>query len=1041
MARLVLGVAGAVVGAYFGNPALGFAIGSAIGGAVDPATTKAQGPRLNDLRVQGSAYGAPIPRPYGAMRLAGQVVWSGGIREHQETESQSSKGGPQVETTSYTYTASFAVQLCAGPIGGVRRIWADARLIWSAASDQPLASALASGAIGEKITLYPGTADQEADPLIEADKGVGATPAYRHRALLVFEDLDLAPYGNRIPNIEAEVVSAGVPVVVEVSSRTIPAPAGLTSGNSMPVRLLNDDATVQIVGAAAATNPFPNDPVYISTETTDGPLTTVQWDPPPGFGTFAVLSGGATIAGGTSNRNAWPLHTTKIGSSTKWWLWIDGKAWALDWAPTGGSVCRWRVRDDLAVICDWNGTRVFITKLHEYIWLSTLQLSIETAVIDTGISAVHDLELATGGLYVIGVTGGASVLRYYANPLAETPMGVELWSGAPASGGRKWLLTVAESRIYRVLSGGGANAVLDVHDQVTGAWMASYILPFILGISPGNVMQVKGPLVTFCTGDLVRTLRVISLAALDRIEADLQSVVADLCAEVGVPAVTSALAGRSVPGYVRTRPMSVRAALEPLQQSYWFDLVPRGAQLVAVARGGAPVATLAAEEYVAGQMPELSRADDLELPRRVVVIYRAYSRQYQEGSQQHQRLTGAGQAESVVELPLALDDAVAAQVAEVLLRQAWIEREGLRLQLGPAHLALEPADRLTLALAAGAYTVRLTRVALQPMLRLECEAVVEQATIYTPVSQGAAIDTPGDAVLARGPTALEMIDGPLLRDSDPDGVLYAAGYGLLPDWRGAALQSSSDGLLWHPEGALVQALTNGTLAVAPLATVSPDRVDEASRPEILITRGGLAGVTDALFWASPPALLIGGELIAYRDAEDLGGGLWRLGYLLRALRGTEQAMAHAAGERCLLLDSALRPLAFAAAQLGVARYWRAATLGRTAAPEALILAPAAAGLLPLAPCHLARADLGAGLWAVSWLRRTRRGGAWRDGVDAALGEASEAYRVRVYAGAVLNSEATVATPAATVAGSAGHKVRVAQMSEAAGAGREAEIIL
>jgi hypothetical protein len=75
------------------------------------------------------------------------------------------------------------------------------------------------------------------------------------------------------------------------------------------------------------------------------------------------------------------------------------------------------------------------------------------------------------------------------------------------------------------------------------------------------------------------------------------------------------------------------------------------------------------------------------------------------------------------------------------------------------------------------------------------------------------------------------------------------------------------------------------------------------------------------------------------------------------------------------------------------------------------------------------------------VRRTRRGGAWRDSVDAALGEASEQYRVEVWRGGALLSEATVTAPAATVAALADDVVRVAQISEAAGPGRYRETTL
>jgi hypothetical protein len=37
------------------------------------------------------------------------------------------------------------------------------------------------------------------DPKIEAVEGAGNAPAYRGLAYVVIEDLDLTPYGNRVP--------------------------------------------------------------------------------------------------------------------------------------------------------------------------------------------------------------------------------------------------------------------------------------------------------------------------------------------------------------------------------------------------------------------------------------------------------------------------------------------------------------------------------------------------------------------------------------------------------------------------------------------------------------------------------------------------------------------------------------------------------------------------------------------------------------------------------------------------------------------------
>ena len=51
------------------------------------------------------------------------------------------------------------------------------------------------------------TSTQDPDPTIEAAKGAGNTPAYRGICYLVIQGLELADFGNQLPNMEFEVVS------------------------------------------------------------------------------------------------------------------------------------------------------------------------------------------------------------------------------------------------------------------------------------------------------------------------------------------------------------------------------------------------------------------------------------------------------------------------------------------------------------------------------------------------------------------------------------------------------------------------------------------------------------------------------------------------------------------------------------------------------------------------------------------------------------------------------------------------------------------
>ena len=199
MATLVL----TVVGTAIGGP-IGGAIGAIVGQQVDAAVFRPkgrEGPRLSDLSVQTSSYGTQIPKIFGSLRVAGSVIWSTDLIE---TRSRSSAGKGQPSVTSYSYSASFAVLLSARPIIGVGRIWADGKLLRGAAGDFKTAT---------DFRVHMGGGDQPIDPLIAAAEGA-QTPAHRGSAYVVFEQFQLADYGNRIPSLTFEVIADAGPVTV-----------------------------------------------------------------------------------------------------------------------------------------------------------------------------------------------------------------------------------------------------------------------------------------------------------------------------------------------------------------------------------------------------------------------------------------------------------------------------------------------------------------------------------------------------------------------------------------------------------------------------------------------------------------------------------------------------------------------------------------------------------------------------------------------------------------------------------------------------------
>lgn len=205
MATILLAAAGTALGAGFGGTILGLSgaviggmIGSTVGSVLDSALVSAlsppmrsEGARLDSLRITSSTEGMVVPRIYGRARIGGNVIWATDFREETRNERSGGKGGgPRVESTTYTYYASFAVGLCEGEVTGIGRVWADGK-------EMDL-----SGAVWR---WYPGSEAQTADPLISAAMGAASTPAYRGLAYAVFEELDLTPFGNRLPQITFEV--------------------------------------------------------------------------------------------------------------------------------------------------------------------------------------------------------------------------------------------------------------------------------------------------------------------------------------------------------------------------------------------------------------------------------------------------------------------------------------------------------------------------------------------------------------------------------------------------------------------------------------------------------------------------------------------------------------------------------------------------------------------------------------------------------------------------------------------------------------------
>lgn len=207
MAGLLLSAAGASIGAGFGGTILGLsgqvigqAVGAIVGSVIDnylftPTTKVSQeGSRLTDTSTLTSVEGANITRGWGRFKVSGNIIWATRFYEEvvKETTTTGGKGGggTKTTTTTYNYYANFAVGICEGEISEISRIWADGSLL-------DLTSVT--------YRVYKGTETQTPDSLMESKDGVGNIPSYPGLAYIVFENMQINDYGNRIPQLTFEV--------------------------------------------------------------------------------------------------------------------------------------------------------------------------------------------------------------------------------------------------------------------------------------------------------------------------------------------------------------------------------------------------------------------------------------------------------------------------------------------------------------------------------------------------------------------------------------------------------------------------------------------------------------------------------------------------------------------------------------------------------------------------------------------------------------------------------------------------------------------
>lgn len=942
--RSVLTVVGGVVGAYFGYPQLGLVVGSLVGGAVDPQ--RIEGPQINETGVQTSAEGVQRPIVWGTIDVTGNIMHKGPSVKTTTEESQGKGGGAEV-TTNHIHR-SYAIRICEGPIAAVLRIWADNKLVY----DMRAGSAMVPESqqwIANKV-IYFGDETQTPDPTlvgIDAD-----APSHRGTAYIVFILEDLTERAGSISQYRFEVAK-------EVSSTVGAATIGPDNGAFVTDINYDDNGNLLMLRDQGGTGSGPEFGVgYPGSFTV---ATYYRYDINTQLDTQVIANGGDALDPGSDQRMgviAISPDNKQIGggslgtNATFNRLLVNGVTTAHLVDENGQA--NWNLNDYGGGTPPLYGGGVFFRGNFVYQAVNRSTLAKMTKHLTTmggdvyPMAYVNDPFGAGVGFYMhvsragnvrIMSTSNFTSIREYDDDLVFT--GTRTGPSVSAVPGGVYGFGVDEDKglIAIVYMPTGATLKVDVFD------MSNNLLVSVpLGAATGTLSKSTKVLFTDENIFVMRNHQVYSVDApntFQGVPAVLSDVVSDIYERCGIDDSMFDVSELTdeVDGLVCANAYTGADAITKLIQAYWFDISGHDRKNWHPKRGGAVIETLTINELL--ELPDTNtREQAIERPKKLHLRYKHAGSGYAAVKATAPRANSPDvltTGEAIIELPIVMDENIAARKADVMYKIASTEVSGETELVVPFRIGAKyvTGNALGLSLRNQTTRQRVDRIEFQPW-RIKLTLKPDRQSAYTSNLTGVPIpapELPPSTIV--GETELAVLDIPARTDSEDDLNYLVAVSGSLPPWYGARYQRSLDGGSTYTSVLDIRTASIMGELQANVTAASEHFTDTTNVLQVRLFREGqtLESITDEEFLSEGNPCAVENadgswELMQFREAVQVSDGTWELSILQRGQLASGGS-AHLAGARFVMLQ---RPSHIAASSswLNADLTHRAISLGESA---------------------------------------------------------------------------------------------------------------
>ena len=532
----------------------------------------------------------------------------------------------------------------------------------------------------------------------------------------------------------------------------------------------------------------------------------------------------------------------------------------------------------------------------------------------------------------------------------------------------------------------------------------------------------------------------------------LAEVVAEICEAAGVTDYDVSGLYAQVTGAFTTDLQTARAALQPLMLTYGFDATEREGKLHFMPRGSLATAIIGENSLVwtgeENNAVQALRAPNAELSGQIRLSYVRADGSYEAGAALAVLPGEVARAVSQSEVPLVMSKAEAEVVTARWLAEATVAREAVSFALPPSMASIGAGDvvRLSESLGGGEYRVdRLEDVGYRRI-----EAVKIEPSIYEKVEMPEEVSAQNSFV-APVPVFPVFLDLPLLKGDEVPHAPHLAV--TATPWPGSVAVYSAPSDEGYSLNRLIESSATIGVTESQLFAAKSGLWDNGPGVQVKVYGGALtsAGRDQVLNGANFAAIGDGSsdnwEVVQFAEAELIAEKTYVLRGLLRGQAGSDALVPQQwpPGSLIVLLNGAPQQIDLAVSARDLARHYRIGPAQRANSDASYrheIEAFSGVGLRPFAPCHLRCASNATGDTTISWIRRTRVDGDTWSGFDVPLGEASEAYLVRIVNNGEVVREVTVGAPVwdyvsamkASDGLTGSYVVEVAQISERYGAG-------